>query len=210
MQCTATSKRSGQQCRNAAVRGQRVCRMHGAHSRKGAASGRFVDGRYSKALPERLAARYAAAEADPELLNLRSEIALVESLITDALVTLDSGGAFTVFADLRRDWQQLLRLQAAGKTAEAGVVLKQIGEGIATGASAGQTLDALTRLIDQRRKLVESEQKRLVAMQQILTTEQAMTFVGVVMGAVKAHVTDAKQLSAISRDIERYALQAGQ
>lgn len=186
------------------------CRLHGGATPRGSVYPQFKDGRYSKALPERLAARYAAAEADPELLNLRSEIALVESLSTDALTSLDTGGAFTVFADLRRDWQQLLRLQANGKTAEAGVVLKQIGEGIERGASAGQTLDALTRLIDQRRKLVESEQKRLVAMQQILTTEQAMTFVGVVMGAVKAHVTDAKQLSAISRDIERYALQAGQ
>lgn len=193
------------------MHGRNVCYMHGGNTpRAGADHPTYVHGRYSKALPERLAARYAQAEADPELLNLRSEIALVESLITDALTTLDSGGAFTVFTDLRRDWSQLLRLQASGKTAEAGVVLKQIGEGIATGASAGQTLDALTRLIDQRRKLVESEQKRLVAMQQILTTEQAMTFVGVVMGAVKAHVTDAKLLSAISRDIERYALQAGQ
>jgi len=28
--CTATSKRSGKPCKNAAVRGWKVCRMHGA------------------------------------------------------------------------------------------------------------------------------------------------------------------------------------
>jgi hypothetical protein len=36
--CSARSKRSGQQCRGPAVRGKRVCRMHGA--RGGAPSGK--------------------------------------------------------------------------------------------------------------------------------------------------------------------------
>jgi hypothetical protein len=41
--CTARSKRSGQQCRGPAVRGKRVCRMHGAGG--GAPSGKS-NGRY--------------------------------------------------------------------------------------------------------------------------------------------------------------------
>ena len=43
--CTARSKRSGQQCRGPAVRGKRVCRMHGGVAGSGAPSGNR-NGRY--------------------------------------------------------------------------------------------------------------------------------------------------------------------
>ena len=38
--CTARSKRSGQQCRGPAVRGKRVCRMHGGARGSGAPTGK--------------------------------------------------------------------------------------------------------------------------------------------------------------------------
>ena len=54
------------------------CRLHGGKSPAGLASPHYKDGRYSKALPARLAARYATAEADPRLLELRDEVALTD------------------------------------------------------------------------------------------------------------------------------------
>ena len=52
--CTAHSKRTGEPCRNNAVKGYRVCRMHGAGSpHKGRPGGRpIVHGAYSKAVRE--------------------------------------------------------------------------------------------------------------------------------------------------------------
>jgi hypothetical protein len=38
--CTARSKRSGQQCQGPAVRGKRVCRMHGGSKGSGAPTGK--------------------------------------------------------------------------------------------------------------------------------------------------------------------------
>ena len=45
--CTAKSKRSGVTCRAPAVKGKRVCRMHGAKAGApcGSAHGRYVHGR---------------------------------------------------------------------------------------------------------------------------------------------------------------------
>jgi hypothetical protein len=48
--CTATSKRSGVTCRAPAVKGKRVCRMHGAKAGapSGSAHGRYVHGRQTQ------------------------------------------------------------------------------------------------------------------------------------------------------------------
>jgi hypothetical protein len=48
--CSAKSKRSGIQCKAPAVRGKRVCRMHGARSRAptGERHGRYVHGLRTK------------------------------------------------------------------------------------------------------------------------------------------------------------------
>jgi hypothetical protein len=56
--------------------------------------------------------------------------------------------------------------------------------------------------IEQRRKLVESEQKRLVALQQVLTAEQALTLAGVLVQIVTKHVTDQPTLAQIVADLQ--------
>lgn len=53
-QCTAKSKRSKQRCKNAAMRGRHVCRMHGGKSRRGIASDCHYHGYYSKDLYSRI------------------------------------------------------------------------------------------------------------------------------------------------------------
>lgn len=47
--CRAKSKRSGCRCRNAAMRGKRVCRMHGGKSvpKSGQDNGNYRNGRYT-------------------------------------------------------------------------------------------------------------------------------------------------------------------
>ena len=59
--CSATSKRSGCQCRAPAVRGRNVCRMHGARAGapKGEANGAW---RHGMATNEAIAERKAFAE----------------------------------------------------------------------------------------------------------------------------------------------------
>ncbi len=55
-QCTATSKRSGNQCQKHAMRGRTVCLAHGGKTPRGTASPHFKTGRYSRSLPGHLAA----------------------------------------------------------------------------------------------------------------------------------------------------------
>lgn len=59
----------------------------------------------------------------------------------------------------------------------------------------------LAELIEQRRKLVESEGKRLTAMQQMITIERALALIGRITEAVLRHVDDPAARQAIARDI---------
>ena len=52
---------------------------------------RFETGRYSKYLPTRLAGRYEEARADPELLALRDDIALLDTRVAQTVAALDTG-----------------------------------------------------------------------------------------------------------------------
>ena len=62
-------------------------------------------------------------------------------------------------------------------------------------------------ILDQRRKLVESEQKRLVSMQQMITSEQAMMLITAMIDTVKRNVPDRNAIAAISADITRLITQ---
>ena len=64
--CQAQSKRSGQQCRKAAIRGKQVCRIHGGLStgprtlqgRKRCAAAKTVHGRETRELREKRAEKF--------------------------------------------------------------------------------------------------------------------------------------------------------
>lgn len=61
-------------------------------------------------------------------------------------------------------------------------------------------------LIEQRRKLVESERKRLVELHQVVSADQAMLMVRSLIASVREHVSDPAILRAISADLERFSV----
>src|SRR4051812_49433793 len=116
-QCTATSKGTGEQCKNVAVHGYPVCRFHGAGSKDKPGGRPIVHGRYSKFLPERLAGRYADAISDQKLLELRDEVALMGVRLGELLERVDTGesaqrwkalqAAYTEFQDATRSGDKI-------------------------------------------------------------------------------------------------------
>ena len=153
MQCSAKCKSTSQQCRRRAVKGKRVCTVHGGLTPAGAASPHYRTGRYSKCLPARLTERYHEAQADKRLLELREEIALIDARLAD-LLTVEA-------------WPEIYEV------------------------------------IEQRRRLVESEHKRLVETKQMLSVESAMLMVSALTDIIKTHVTDRKLLAAITNDVSK-------
>ena len=72
-QCQAKSKRTGERCRQPAVRGKNVCYYHGGAP----GSGRPVKhALYSKHVPTNWQAEYEYFKSDPQILSLQSDIAV--------------------------------------------------------------------------------------------------------------------------------------
>lgn len=96
------------------------CRMHGGTQPIGPASPNYKHGRYSKILPEALRAGYEAALADPKLLHLDEEIALIDARIGQRLSGNPSSEAWGDLGKLIDRRQRLVeserkRLEEAGQ-----------------------------------------------------------------------------------------------
>ena len=192
--------RNGTPCRRAPCLNGR-CPNHGGKSLAGIASPRLTHGRYSRSLPVQLTARYTAAQHEPELLSLRDELALRDARIADVPSRVDSGESGQLWQQLRGLNAELDTARRTGDTDALAAALSELQATIRQGSADYAAWNDIYTLLDQRRKLSESERRRLVALQQMLSVEQAMLLVARVASIVKAHVTDRATLGAISADL---------
>jgi hypothetical protein len=200
--CDAMSKRSGKLCRRPASRGSTKCHIHGGKSLKGLASPTLRHGRYSRSLPTRLAARYEQAANDPDLLNMSEDIALLDTRLSERLARLDSGESGVLWKKAQTAYYTMRQAMRAGDTPAAGVAMDELGGLITRGHTDHLAWGEIQDLLDQRRRLVDSERKRRVEAEQNITVEKALLLVGAIGQVIKTHVTDRQLLAAISADLE--------
>lgn len=201
--CTAHSKRTGERCKAQAVTGRTVCYHHGGAIPRGRALPQTTHGRYSKHLPTRMLATYEQASQDAELLNLRADIALLDARLADLLGRVDSGESGTLWQELRTAWKTVKRAPDAEDA--AAIAFAELGPLIERGYQDTQAWGEIGRIIEQRRKLAESERKRLVEMQQMMTAGQAQLLIARLYDVVTQHVSDRAAIAAIGAELEALA-----
>lgn len=204
MQCKATVRKTGEQCRRNAVTGKTVCQVHGAGSPyKGRPGGGVMTqgGRYSKYLPARLAGRYEESSKDGELLALREEVSLVDSRLAELLHRLDTNEAGHWWKELKRIHLEYLDAERKAEIPLMRFWLIEWGRVINSGLTDYALWEEIQGILEQRRRLVESERKRLVEMSQVITSERAMLLISALVSVVQDHVTDPKVIAAISADV---------
>jgi hypothetical protein len=202
MQCRAKSKRSQAQCRRHATPGRGVCRIHGGKSRIGIGSGTLTHGRRSKFLPSRLAAAYQDAMDDPKLIELREEIALVDSRINDLLSRVETGEAGVVWHRAQAALSKFEREKDKQNLDGMQLALDRLHGLITRGTSDYATWREIGEQIEQRRKLCEAEARRLHLAHDTLTADRAMVLVTVMVETVRRHVQDRAILGAIAQDLQ--------
>lgn len=196
--------------------GKTVCRMHGGLSLSGTQSPRWKHGRYSKYLPQGLMSKYDEARKDPDLLNLRDEISLNDARLKQLIEKLPEGGASHSWIELRSTWTELLNAQRAVSNALTDTdrkqaqqtlanVFRRLNEIVEEGASEAGIWNDIITTVDNRRKLVASESKRLTDMEQTITAEKAMALVYAVLDIIRrnvgAIVTDPAQQKKLTSKI---------
>jgi hypothetical protein len=198
MKACGAKTRGGTPCKRAAMPNGR-CRLHGGASLSGTASATFIHGRYSNSLPARLATRYAEAQSDDNLLALREEIALTDARLADVLSRVDRGDSTALWKQTLAEFQEVASANALGLP--QGTPLRVLRKTIESGMADWAAWDEVAKLLEQRRRLVESERKRLVEMQQMITSERAMVLIARIAGIIQLYVTDPTTLAAISAEL---------
>ena len=209
--CTATSKQTGERCRRPRCNGTTKCRYHGGNSPRGAAhykTGEKITPlvhkqlpKYSKVLPDRLLERYQAGREDSELLAMREELLVMDSRLADLISRVESGESGELWKKIKKSFEDFSAALKAGDSDEIARNLSEMQRLITRGQGDYQTWREVSNVIEQRRKLVESERKRMLEMQQFLSVEQGMTMVLSVAGIVKRYITDPEQLASVSNEL---------
>jgi hypothetical protein len=191
------------------------CWFHGGKTPSGPTSPHWKDGHRSKAAREirsvlrsiRSPERRQAVEealADPQLLELREEVAILRRFRDEALERLgtqESGAAWhaaaTAFRALRKAIQDVV------VTPELTEAIAALDATIRDGAQHFAQEQDVIALAHHRARLVESERQRLVQEQQVLTARGAETLMAMLEAAVRKHVSDPATLDAIGQELAR-------
>lgn len=193
--CGAKTK-AGTPCKKAGMENGR-CRLHGGATPRGIAHPNTKHGRYSKDLPTKLSSKYEAALADRRLLELRDEVAIIDIRLSDLLRGVDRGGASELWSTLEgmvEEWR-------AADEDDREKIRGRIFAMIERGAKDWQRWRDVFGTIEKRVRVAESERRRLVEMQQMMTSEQAMVLLASVVDTIRKHVTDPNTLRGISSDL---------
>jgi hypothetical protein len=204
MRCNAKSKQSGEQCLKDAVVGSTKCHIHGGKSLKGIASPTFSTGKYSKYLPEALLTAYEDAQADENLLSVRGDIQLLDTLIRAKLINLDTNESAAHWEALLK---YIIKARRSYKSEDLGGLEEALDEMEALADKRRlhyATEQEITSQLEQRRKLVETEQKISLQDRRSIPVEQAMALMSAVLESVKRNVTDATALTAIQTDFIQF------
>lgn len=189
-------KKDGTPCRSSAMANGR-CRIHGGLTPSGIASPHFVHGRYSKVIDGKLSERYHEAMHDRNLLSLRSEIALTDTRISGLLEDVDHGDPGARWLELKELFTTLTLAINEHNVNVGANIFDQISQIINGGVNDFQAWDQIREMMEQRRKLVDTERKRLVDMRQMITTEQAMALITGISTILREEVDDLNVLSRI-------------
>lgn len=162
----------------------------------------YKHGKYSLYAPARLKERAAIMENDPGILELKGEIGLIDARIGDLLQRVDSGESGEVWRELQSLYRSLTDAQVNKDVEAAGIALRELGNTIRRGHMDYRAWAEVQRMIEQRRRLVESERKRIVDLKLNINVQEAMIYGDALSEAVLKNVHDRSTLQAIAKDFE--------
>jgi hypothetical protein len=177
------------------------CKLHAGMAVNGIAHPMYQGKGYSKYLPPRIKDDYEEALNDPALIELRSEMALVEARMGAVLRQLGTGEAGVSWRAAQKSMQDLLtalQLQDAdGQT----LALNGLRSAIDKGAGDYALWNELRDLIETKRKLTDSEARRTIAAKQFVTLEKFGLVFDALITVVKDNVEDRSTLARIQRGL---------
>lgn len=206
-QCKAIAKSTGERCKNPAVKGYNVCRMHGAGSpKKGRAGGRPIEhGLYSKYLPSDILPRYEEGRDDPRVVEVKESMFVLYAHITEVIERLDTGESATAWAETGAAYRMIVDAMNESDPLKLRDGVQLLGAAVDAGARAfdyaRENWSEIRGLMDDHRKLAESQRRIEEAMQQTITLKELRVVVALIGDIVRRHVSDSRTMSAIEAEL---------
>lgn len=216
-------RRSGEGfCRAAAMVGTNRCRIHGGSTPRGIASPHFKHGIYSKALPTRLFRKEVYRESlrederedfdrlrlDENITSLSAEIAILRMRVEDLLKLRDVGNTADAWKTAREATKAMIRARKYDQELEFDKAFDKLCEALLEDVDYNYHKE-ITAQIEQVRKLTDTEQRRLLSMQQLVTSNEFMTALNAILRAVKDNVSNREEVQATLTAIQRILIGAG-
>lgn len=174
--------------------------MHGG----AVGSGRqVIHGRRWSVLPTRLKTCFEAAMADPKLIELQEDLALVESLIEETCSAMSENSSAEWWQSAKDAFEDFKRagVKRDQKTMETS--LAQLDACLSNGYGLAQKEEKLLGLIERRRKIVETEARRIRDAQSFLAEREVMALITALVAAVQRRIQDPKVLHLLVDDFNR-------
>ena len=195
-------------------KGEGRCKTHGGASVRGLSHPSLKSGIYSKYMQVNLLARYQESLNDPELLTIRNEVASCEAHIKglfEALRDLPSG---------KRNETSAVRLAKSVRNAKAAVakgldsdgflaVLNQFEHLLAEINDEQDIWTNLGEWMDRKQRLVESENKRMLQSETMVSAAEISTLIGGILSVLRENIKERKTLAAIGRGLSHPSLKSG-
>jgi hypothetical protein len=177
------------------------CPFHGGHAAAGVAASGFKHGRDMKptryGMPAHLHEVFERALEDKDFLSLRENVAVLDARAQELLDSLPEGGARPALRRVKK-----LLKEAQGDD-EPGPLIEQALAELDAMSSYDERWREIRATTQERRQLVESENRRIIAEQATITPQQFATVLATLGASVRENVTDPQALRAIHRDIAR-------
>ena len=174
------------------------CRRHGGKSLVGSSHPRFKHGKYSRSLPDRLQAAYLDSLNDENKLALDNELAAVDARLIELMNALDHEGDTAAWARANELMDEMYTAAQKGQNQLATQKMMELRDVLKSGGHNHAIWEAILRTMERRRKLSETEQKRIVLARETMTAQQAQLFAARVIQIVRDSVKDPEILSKIS------------
>lgn len=149
---------------------------------------------------------------DDDLYGLEAEVRLMDARVGDLLDKLPEDSVLDVLTSIETKLAAIEISLAAVSADEAGIdkpsaysLLTDLRKFLDGVKDDRRTWRDIIDITEQRRKLVESERKRAVEAQQIITQRQATMMLQHILEIIHRHVHDRTAKASIAADIEKLA-----
>lgn len=205
-QCTAKSKRSGKRCRMWAIKGSSRCRMHYGKLRKGFSSPLAKSGKYSKyILGAEFRERYEEAISSDTLISMMDEIGIIDARTSEIIGKLGTGETSELWDKLYKTWVNFMMAVRLGDSETQNNLLGTLNNLITSGHNTSNQWEELFRVVERRRKIVETENKRMATNRDMIPVQQVVFMLNLVIESARVSAlkhADKKTAYAILSDAQ--------